>query len=122
MEGIGAYRENSIVTQPQGVVIVKLYEGAIMFLRKAVEAIGTHDATEKGRLIGKAIDIIDELNVALNMESGGEIAQNLRGLYVFMLRHLRQANVRKDAQMVRGVIGLLEELNSGWKAVTTEAM
>jgi flagellar secretion chaperone FliS len=54
----------------------------------------------------------------LDMDGGGEIAQNLRNLYLFMGRQLSQANTRRDPQMIREVIGLLEELNQGWKTIT----
>ena len=53
------------------------------------------------------------------MEAGGEIAQNLRSLYNFMNRHLSQANVKCDPQMIREVITLLEDLNQSWRAITS---
>ena len=117
MDGIGAYRENSVVTQPEGTVVVMLYDGAIRFLRKAVEAIADRKPGEKGKLIGNAVDIIQELNLSLNTEAGGDIAANLRSLYLFMIRHLNQANFNQDPQKVREVIALLEELRAGWKAL-----
>ena len=51
------------------------------------------------------------------MAVGGEIAQNLRGLYNFMVRYLHEANARQDPQPVREVIRLLQELNESWKAI-----
>jgi flagellar protein FliS len=52
------------------------------------------------------------------MEVGGEIAQNLRHLYMFMVRHLNTAHASNDPAPIHEVIGLLEELNEGWKAIT----
>ena len=69
--------------------------------------------------ISKAQDIIMELNSALDMDAGREIAVNLRQLYLFMWRHLNQANLRKDPNMIQKVIDLLEELNKGWKAIAS---
>ena len=51
------------------------------------------------------------------MEVGGEVAVNLRKLYLFMNRHLSAANIKKDPEMINEVIKLLEELNQGWKAI-----
>ena len=68
--------------------------------------------------IVKAQDVIMELNTVLDMESGGEIARNLRSLYNFMYGHLGQANIKGDAQMIDEVINLLTELNQSWKAIT----
>ncbi len=52
------------------------------------------------------------------MDAGGEIAGNLRKLYIFMINRLSQANVKCDPQMIRDVIKLMEELNQSWKAIT----
>jgi len=119
MNGFNTYQETAVSTQSRGRLIVMLYEGAIRFLRQAIADIERCDYTAKGRQIGKAQDIIHELNAVLDMDSGGQIAQNLRGLYNFMHRHLTEANARKDPQMIREVIGILEELNRGWRAVTS---
>jgi flagellar protein FliS len=53
------------------------------------------------------------------MDAGGEIAMNLRRLYCFMERQLSEANRQKDPEKIREVIKLLEELNEGWKAITS---
>lgn len=118
MQGITAYQQNAVTTQPKGRIIVMLYEGAVKFLRQAADAINARDYVAKGRLINRAIDILLELNVSLDMEQGGEIAGNLRSLYDFMLQELAVANTRCDRRRIETVIGLLEELNEGWKAIS----
>jgi len=116
-EWIRIYQETAISTQNRGRLIVMLYDGAIKFLRQAVEDLKRGDLAAKGRHIGKAQDILFELNTVLDMEKGGQIAQNLRALYNFMQRHLTEANIRKDPKMIEEVIALLEELNQSWRAV-----
>ena len=118
MSNLNAYREHSVTTQSQGQLVVMLYEGAIKFLRKAIAAMQAEDHVEKGRLINKAVDIINELNVVLDFEFAEEISSNLRSLYQFMIRHLYQANLQNDPQRVKEVIGLLAELNEGWRIAT----
>jgi len=117
MNGIAAYRENAIQTQSPGRIVVLLYEGAIKFLRLTIEEMqsGRHD--EKARYMNRALDIITELNLTLNMDSGGEVAKNLRRLYEFMVRHIYQANMASNPKGLEDVIKLLEELNSGWKSL-----
>jgi flagellar protein FliS len=116
MKEILAYQENRVTTQTPGRVVVMLYEGAVKFLKQAIREMEAGKYIEKGKSINRAVDIIQELNVTLNMEAGGEIAKNLRRLYAFMLDRLFQANIRKDAGMIRETIKLLEELNEGWKS------
>ena len=118
MNGFNVYQETAIGTQNRGRLIVMLYDGAVKFLRQAIEDIQRGDAAAKGRHIAKAQDILFELNTVLDMEKGGQIAQNLRALYNFMQRHLTQANIRKDPRMIQEVIDLLEELNQGCRVIS----
>ena len=119
MREILAYQENRVMTQTPGRIVVMLYEGAVKFLKQAIREMEAGKYIEKGKSISRAVDIIQELNVTLNMEAGGEIAKNLRQLYAFMLDRLFQANIRKDAGMIRETIKVLEGLNESWKAVAS---
>ncbi len=118
MNGVEAYKEVAVTTQSKGRLIVLLYDGAIKFLNLAMRELEAGNYAEKGRYLNKAKDVINELNAVLDVDGGGEIATNLRRLYLFMNRHLCEANTKRDPQMIRDVITLLEELNQAWKAVT----
>jgi len=118
MKGISTYKENAVSTQTKGRLIVLLYEGAIKFLRQAISELEAGNYAAKGEYINKAQAIIAELDSSLDMEAGGEIAQNLRDLYHFVSRHLNEANVKRDPQRIRDVLTCLEDLIEGWRAVT----
>ncbi|RPI64209.1 MAG: flagellar export chaperone FliS [Planctomycetaceae bacterium] len=119
MTGIAAYKEMSVTTQNKGRLVVLLYDGAVKNLKLAVEAVNRGDTAEKNLRIGKAMDIIQELDCCLDLDAGGEIAQNLRKLYVFMNQHLLKGSVRNNVRNFQEVIALLEDLNTAWKAITT---
>ena len=118
MKGIETYQEAAVTTQSKGKLVVMLYEGAIKFLKLAIKDIEAGNTEEKGKYISKAIDILFELNAVLDMEAGGDVATNLRNLYLFMGRHLTEANAKQDIGKIEDIIKLLEELNQGWKAIT----
>ena len=117
MKGVEIYQDAAVTTQSSGRIVVMLYDGAIKFLKLAIKEIESNNPERKGMYITKALDIIYELNTVLDTKAGGDIAQNLRSMYLFMIRHLSTANLKQDANMVREVIGLLEELNEGWRAI-----
>jgi flagellar secretion chaperone FliS len=118
MNGVEVYKDTAVGTQNRGRLIVMLYDGAIKFLNLAIKELEANNFAEKGRYIVKAQDIISELNAVLDMEAGGEVAVNLRKLYLFMNKQLIEANIQKDPRIIREIIGLLEELNQGWKAIS----
>ena len=114
------YRETSFSTQSQGQLVVMLYDGAIRFLKIAREKLEENDYAGKGIYIGKAQDIISELNNSLDMETGGELSKNLRALYNFLYRHLNEANMERDPEKLQDCIGILQELHEAWEQVADE--
>jgi len=118
MKGFAAYQNAAVTTQSKGRLIVLLYDGAIKFMKLAIKELEAHNYEAKGQYISRAQDIINELNAVLDMDAGGEIAANLRRLYCFMNNRLSEANAKRDPQVIREVITLMEELNQSWKAIT----
>jgi flagellar secretion chaperone FliS len=79
-----------------------------------------HDVVAKGKAMGKAIRLINQLNVTLDMERGAEVAANLRSLYVYMLARLTLANASNDAAIVGEAIALVRKIKSGWDGIVAE--
>ena len=119
MKGVREYQEAAVGTQNKGRLIVMLYEGAVKFMKMAVKEIEEGNYEAKNNHIIKTQDILNELNAVLDMDAGGEIAANLRNLYNFMHKNLVDANVQNDTAKIQEVIELMEELNKGWKAITS---
>ena len=114
-----AYQQDALEASVYGAspvgLIVMLYEGAITALRKAQAEIGRSNYIEKGRLIGKGMEIINGLDNVLNLEKGGEVTGNLRELYIYMKHRLGVANMKNDAEILEEVITLLDELLGAWR-------
>ncbi|MEA3172598.1 MAG: flagellar secretion chaperone FliS [Gammaproteobacteria bacterium] len=78
------------------------------------------EVVAKGKAIGKAVRLIDQLNASLDMERGQQIAENLRALYVYMLARLTLANLNNDAAIVVEVSGLVQKIKTGWDQIVAE--
>jgi len=94
-----------------------LYDGAIESLEKAATAMTAQQRANKIRYIDKSLAIIDELLNALNPEVGGEVAENLMHLYLYMMQELTIANAQNNAHKLFEIIELLKQLKSGWTAI-----
>ena len=116
----GAYKQASVKTASQGKLIVMLYEGAISHLEKAIKLIDENgkikasSIEEYGNQIQKVLDIINELQMSLNMDEGGEIAKNLLALYIFFNKQLMEATVSHDKKILTSVHDMLKELHESW--------
>jgi flagellar protein FliS len=75
----------------------------------------------KGKSLGRAIRLINQLNATLDMERGRQIAENLRALYVYMLARLTLANATNDARIVAEVTALVRKVKSGWDQIVGDA-
>ncbi len=95
-------------------LILLLYDGAIGSLATAKGHMQDMKFAEKGRLISKAIGIIEGLRSVLDFERGGEISKNLNDLYEYMKHRLTIANLKNDPEGPAEVIRLLNDLRTAW--------
>lgn len=98
-------------------LIITLYDQAVRLLKNAVTDLDVGFIEGFSRNIDKTEDIIEELNAFINMDAGGDVAKNLRGVYNLMIQQLNQAKSNKDPQIVQNVIIQLQQLNDTWKIV-----
>lgn len=115
--GQDRYLEIKVQTATPGQLVNMLYAGAIRFAKLAREGIDAGDIETTNTNILKVQDIVEELNLTLDMEKGGEIAANLRSLYTYILERLLQANLKKSKDIINEVIGLLENMQETWSQV-----
>jgi flagellar secretion chaperone FliS len=99
-------------------LILRMMSAAVDRLTTARGYMLRRETAAKGQEIGRAIGIIDGLRTALNTADGGSIAENLESLYDYMMRRLLEANVNDDERRVDEVIELLQEIRSGWAAIS----
>lgn len=101
-------------------LIQMLFEGALEKIAHAKGHIAQGNIAEKAGFISWAIAIIQGLQASLDMKVGGEIAENLEGLYEYMQKRLLQANVTNDVAILDEVTKLLSTIKEGWDLIPEE--
>jgi flagellar secretion chaperone FliS len=117
-----AYTEASVLTAPPERLVLMLYDGAIRFLKQGGAAMRQGERVMTRDRLRRAEAIIDELNVTLDMDRGGEISTRLRAIYLFSKRHLIQSMIDMDAQKIDEVVNLLGSLRESWDALAQRAV
>lgn len=115
------YRQTQTHTAPPAELVVMLYRGAVRFVSAAAAALESGDRVVAHNNLVRAQAIIAELSGSLNMDRGGEIAQNLLLIYDYLNRRLVESNVQKAADPAREVETLLRELLPAWEHVARVA-
>jgi len=95
-----------------------LYDGAISFLERGLAGFSYSDPLKFNLTINNNVQraqaIIHEMNARLDMNKGGEIADNFRRLYTYLYRRLQEANLKKKKPPIEEVIRHLRELRESW--------
>ncbi|MCB9072850.1 MAG: flagellar export chaperone FliS [Bdellovibrionaceae bacterium] len=112
--GYGKYKKAAVESANKEKILLMLYEGAMRFIKQAVEAVDNKDIAKRGESIGRAYDIIMELTSSLNFEVGGDMAKNLEQLYIYCLDELTRANLTGDKKHLENSLKVLNILYDGW--------
>ena len=111
-----AFRSEVTRARPTRVVVM-LYDEAIASLAAAVEAIKQNQIEERCNRINVVTEIVGTLHMSLDMEKGGEIAEQLGRLYRFVLAQLIGINIKSDIAGAERIIELLKPLRDAWVEV-----
>jgi flagellar secretion chaperone FliS len=115
-----AYRNAEVETLSQRDLIVKLYEAAERFLSQAQVAMANKSAELAFNGCQRAKQIFIELLATLNFEQGGEIAKQLRALYVFLITRIAEANLLKDPKILSELMPIIANLREAWQQIPSE--
>ena len=111
-----AYTQSAVLSASPEQLVVLLYDGAIRFLNQAQLAMQQEKKEIARERLLRAEDIINELNNSLDVESGGEIADSLRSLYLWMKRQIMQSLIQQDPEPLSECLQQLLELREAWSS------
>lgn len=112
-----AYRQGLAGTESPVQLVVLLYEQAAKDIREALKALRAGDIERRTFEIDHALLVIGQLHATLDMERGGEVAQNLARFYTLVRSRLLQAQIQSSAEILEEQINLLLSLREAWQEV-----
>lgn len=95
-------------------IISLLLDGALERIEQAILAHKQANWVDLEILSSKLVAIINGLKNSLDMEAGGEIADNLDALYEYMIQIVTQASDDTRVSSFSECAHLLGEIKSGW--------
>jgi flagellar protein FliS len=120
-----AYSQVLIATSVDGAtphrLVSLLYRSIAGEIAAARGAITRADIAEKGRAIAHAVRMIEEgLRAPLDIQAGGALALDLRGLYQYLVHRLTLANLKSDDAVLAECASLVEVLRDGWDGIAEQ--
>ena len=112
-----AYQNTQVNTSNQKQLIIMLFDGMDRFMSRSIKAIETGDVETAHTNLHRTGQILLELMSTLREDKGGQIALNLKRLYLFCYERIVIANLKKDVQMIKEVKEIMANLAEGWKYI-----
>ena len=109
------YNNSKILTASPAELTLMLYDGAIKFCNIAIMGIEQKDIEKAHNNIVKVQDIIEEFRSTLDRKY--PVAEDFDRVYVYLLKRLLEANVKKDAAILEEVNTHLRSMRDTWKEV-----
>ena len=99
-------------------LILMLFDGALLAVAKADNAMQEGRTADKGHAIAQGMDIVaNGLKASLDFSADDQLAGRLAALYDYMVMRLLHANVHNDSAALREVGRLLSEIRSAWEEI-----
>lgn len=115
-----AYKQASVNTASPSRLLVMLYDGLLRFMDQAVANLEVNKIEHAHKALIRAQDIVLELQSTLDREKSLEVSQNLHDLYLFFNSKLTDANREKNAEYVKDIRKLVQELRDAFAQAERE--
>ena len=110
-----AYTNSKIMTASPAELTLMLYDGDIKFCNIAIMGIEEKNIEKAHNNIIKVENIINEFRYTLDHKY--PVAKDFERVYLYLLRRLHEANVKKDAAILEEVLRHLRTMRDTWKEV-----
>ena len=98
-------------------LMLMLFDGALESMSLNIAAIQNNDFELRSKQNTRSITIINGMRECLDMEAGGELADNLYSLYQYMAQELFRASFKNDAETISNIQAMLKDIQGSWKKI-----
>ena len=114
-QGYAAYANNKVAKASPGELTLMLYEGAMKFCNIAIVGVEEKNIQKAHTNIIKVENIIEEFQSTLNHNY--PVAKDFDAVYTYLMDRLREANFKKDKEILEEVLKHLRTMRDTWKEV-----
>lgn len=114
-KGYAAYANNKVMTASPAELTLMLYEGAIKFCNLGIDGIAENNVQKAHDNIMKVERIIEEFQSSLDHKY--PVAKDFDEVYNYLMQRLREANMKKDKEILEEVLEHLRTMRDTWKEV-----
>tara|TARA_B100000795_G_C22633656_1_gene373610 strand:+ start:83 stop:490 length:408 start_codon:yes stop_codon:yes gene_type:complete len=98
-------------------LMLMLFDGALEAMSTTIAAIQNKNFELRSKQNTRSITIINGMRECLDMEAGGELADNLFSLYQYMAQELFRASFKNDTETIRNIQTMLKDIRGSWEKI-----
>lgn len=115
------HRDEEILSASPLELVALLYGGLQASISEARRAVRQGDIPARSAAISRAMEILRELASSLNHEQGGELAERLSMLYVYVHEQLQQAHFEQSEAPLERAETVVAPLQEAWQSLRAES-
>jgi flagellar protein FliS len=112
-----AYLETQVLTASPERLHLLVTDAAIRFARQAVAALENDDIERAFHALNRSRSCVNDILTGITSDPNPELADRLRGLFVFVQQNLARADLMRDSQLIRDALTILETHRQTWMAL-----
>jgi flagellar protein FliS len=112
-----AYLETQVLTASPERLHLMVVDAAIRFARQGQAALEARHIEAAFLALDHCRTCVTEILSGINSDLNPELAERLKGLFVFVQRNLVLADVERNPQYVRDALAVLESHRRTWEAL-----
>jgi flagellar protein FliS len=111
------YREAEIRGASSVDCTIMLYDIVIINVRKAIECLQKNDIEGRTDALVYSMKVLEQLQLNLQMESGGEAAKHLYRLYSLARAKILEAQLKSRAKLLEEILDAMLRVRGMWEDV-----
>lgn len=119
MAQYGSVRNDVTAASPHQLIMM-MFNASVEALSQVIGAIDRKEFDVKSKQLTRAIGVINGLRDCLDMEKGGEIADNLYSLYSYMSKELFTAGFKNDVETIQNIQTMLVDIRGSWEKIPVD--
>jgi len=116
-----SYQQQALAGATGVEMVLALYDGAIRFLYRAVQAVEENDVHGRRHAIKRVVDILMYLQARLRPDVGGRPAAALSEFYAAMFTMTLEASHHNSKEELVEVIGCMRNVREAWQVAAHDS-
>jgi flagellar protein FliS len=116
-----AYREMAVQMASPVEVVIMLCDALVRDLKQVIAAVRIQDIEERVKQSNHAFLVLQELDLMLDFENGGDTAKELARVYSYVRGKLIESQIKLDPAILERQIEFIQQIRESWQRSVTTA-